>query len=83
MTWGIKQGVTAPGGVTNATRFDVGGTVKYSDALFFNHVIGDGTTQGMLDKDNTILKSINTSFTQLIFMATIWNLPMRSNLTLA
>jgi len=58
VTWGMKQGVTAPGGVTNATRFDVGGDVKYSDALFVNHLIGDGSTQGMLDKSNTILNSI-------------------------
>jgi hypothetical protein len=58
VTWGMKQGVTAPGGVTNATRFDVGGEVKYSDALFVNHLVGDGSTQGMLDKSNTVLKSI-------------------------
>lgn len=59
VTWGMKQGVAAPGGVTNATRFDVGGSVKYSDALFVNHLIGDGSTQGILDKSNTVLKSIN------------------------
>lgn len=58
VTWGMKQGVTASGGVTNAARFDVGGDVKYSDALFVNHLIGDGTTQNLPDSNNTILKSI-------------------------
>jgi hypothetical protein len=57
VTWGMKQGVEIAG-VSNATRFDVGGEVKYSDALFVNHLIGDGSTQGMPDTNNTVLKSI-------------------------
>ena len=58
VTWGIKQGVPLSGGIASATRFDLGGSVKYSDALFVNHLIGDGTTQNIPDSNGTILKSI-------------------------
>ena len=58
--WGFAQGVTAPAGgpTTTATRYDLGGTVKYSDALFSNHVMGDGTTQGIPDSNGAIMNSI-------------------------
>jgi hypothetical protein len=60
VTWGFKQNVTAPpnGPSSTATRYDLGGSVKYSDALFSNHTIGDGTTQNMPDKDGSIMNSI-------------------------
>jgi hypothetical protein len=58
VTWGFKQGITSPAVGTVSTRFDVGGDVPYSDALFVNHLIGDGTTQNMPDRDGTILNSI-------------------------
>ena len=60
VTWGFAQGVTAPAGgaSTTATRFSLGGIVPYSDALFSNHVIGDGTTQGIPDSSGSIMNSI-------------------------
>jgi len=59
VTWGMKQGVALAGGISSATRFDLGGEVPYSDALFVNHLIGDGSTQNLLDPNATILKSIS------------------------
>ena len=60
VTWGFAQGVTAPvGGISStATRYSLGGIVPYSDALFSNHVIGDGTTQNIPDSSGAIMNSI-------------------------
>ena len=60
VTWGFAQGVTAPvGGISStATRYSLGGIVPYSDALFSNHVIGDGTTQNIPDSSEAIMNSI-------------------------
>src|ERR1051325_5217891 len=60
VTWGFKQNVAAPAGgpSSTATRYDLGGVVRYSDALFSNHVIGDGTTQGLPDRDGSIQRAI-------------------------
>ncbi|HEY1271357.1 MAG TPA: hypothetical protein VGF08_05210, partial [Terriglobales bacterium] len=59
VTWGWKQGITSPAVGTVSTRFDVGGSVAYSDALFVNHLLGDGSILGILDKDETLLHSIH------------------------
>ncbi len=57
VTWGFKQGITDPAVGATSTRFDVGGSVKYSDALFVNHLLGDGSPTP--DPNATILSSIH------------------------
>jgi hypothetical protein len=59
VTWGFKQGISSPSLTGNAMRFDIGGTQSYSDALFINHMIGDGSTRGMPDNDGKIISSIH------------------------
>jgi hypothetical protein len=59
VTWGMKQGISSPAVGTVSTRFDVGGSVPYSDALFVHHLLGDGSTLGILDRDETLLHSIH------------------------
>jgi hypothetical protein len=56
--WGMKQGITSPRLSGTSTRFDLGGTLPYSDALWVNHLIGDGTTQNMLDGNESISSGI-------------------------
>jgi hypothetical protein len=58
VTWGYVQGITSPAVGTVSTRFDVGGYVPYSDALFVNHLVGDGTTQNLPDRDGTLMNTI-------------------------
>ena len=58
VTWGYVQGITSPAVGTVSTRFDVGGEVPYSDALFVNHLVGDGTTQNLPDRDGTLMNTI-------------------------
>lgn len=43
----------------NATRFDLGGTTPYSDALWSNKLIGQGTTENMPDPHRTLLPSLH------------------------
>jgi hypothetical protein len=55
VTWGMNQ----TGG---ATKFAIGGTVPYSDVLWANPVIGQGSTQGVPDSDHTLVPRL-THFT--------------------
>ena len=76
VTWGFSQGVTAPaGGVSStATRYSLGGIVPYSDALFSNHVIGEGTTQNIPDSSGTIMSSIRHMIYDVYFYGDNLNL---------
>jgi len=76
VTWGFSQGVTAPaGGVSStATRYSLGGIVPYSDALFSNHVIGEGTTQNIPDSSGTIMNSIRHMIYDVYFYGDHLNL---------
>ena len=51
VTWAMTQ----TGG---ATQFDIGGTVPYSDVLWSNPVIGQGSTQGLPDLDETLVPKL-------------------------
>jgi len=51
VTWAMTQ----TGG---ATKFDIGGTVPYSDVLWSNPIIGQGSTQGLPDTNHTLVPSL-------------------------
>jgi len=51
VTWRMTQ----TGG---ATQFDIGGTVPYSDVLWSNPVIGQGSTQGLPDNNHTLVPNL-------------------------
>ena len=59
VTWSMTQGISAPSLSGNATRFDLGGTTPYSDALWANHLIGQFSTQGLADTDHTLLPTLH------------------------
>lgn len=59
VTWGMQQGISSPSLSGDATRFDLGGTTPYSDALWNNHLIGDGSSQGMPDSDHKIVPTLH------------------------
>jgi hypothetical protein len=42
-----------------ATEFHLGGTTPYSDVLFVNPVLGQGSTQGIPDTNHTLLSTIH------------------------
>ncbi len=55
VTWAMTQ----TGG---ASKFDIGGIVPYSDVLWTNPIIGQGSTQGLPDNDHTLVPNL-THFT--------------------
>ena len=59
VTWKMTQGITSPSLSKKAAKFDIGGTTAYSDVLWNNHLIGDGSSQGMLDSDHKIVPTLH------------------------
>ena len=59
ITYAMKQGIGTPSMSGSAAKFDVGGTAIYSDALFNNHLIGAFSSQGLPDKDKTLVPSLH------------------------
>lgn len=60
VTWSMSQGVKAPSLSGSAAQFNVGGTTPYSDALFYNQLIGAFSTQGLPDTDQTLVPALRT-----------------------
>jgi hypothetical protein len=67
VTWGFVQGVTNPVLSGKSMRFDLGGSTPYADALFVNHLIGDGSTTGQPDRDGNTLRSIHNLIYEVDF----------------
>ena len=55
----MQQGILDPSLSGNATEFGVGGTTPYSDALFYNQLIGAFSTQGLPDNNQTLVPSLH------------------------
>ena len=51
VTWKMTQ-------TSTAAQFDIGGTVPYSDVLWSNVVIGQGSTQGLPDSNETLVPTL-------------------------
>lgn len=73
VTWNMTQHESAVSLSGNATRFDIGGSIPYSDVLWSNKLIGQGSTENMPDSGETILPAIhNLSYDTDVFV-TNWN----------
>lgn len=59
VAWSMKQNISAPSLSGNATQFWLGGDTPYSDALFSNKVLGQGTTTGQPDTNRKIIPNIH------------------------
>lgn len=57
--WSLQHGVTSPSLSGDATQFNVSGTKPYSDALFYNQLIGTASTQGMPDTDHQLIPTLH------------------------
>lgn len=55
ITYSMVQGIQAPSMSGQAAQYNLGGTAVYSDALFNNHLIGDGSSQGLLDSGHVLV----------------------------
>jgi hypothetical protein len=58
-TWAMTQDISSPSLSGNSTRMDIGGDTVYSDILWNNHLIGNFSTQGMPDYNQTIVPNLH------------------------
>ena len=59
VTWGTQHGVSSPSLSGNAMRASIGGKVPYSDALWYNQLIGDFSSQGIPDVNKTLVPTLH------------------------
>jgi major membrane immunogen (membrane-anchored lipoprotein) len=59
ITWSMAQGIKTPSLSGSSTQFKIGGTGPYWDVLFNNHLIGDESSQGLLDQNHAIVPSVH------------------------
>ncbi|MGA9508384.1 MAG: Ig domain-containing protein [Candidatus Sulfotelmatobacter sp.] len=55
----MNQGVQSPSLSGQATEYNVGGWTPFSDALWNNHLIGPGSSQGMPDGNQTMVPTLH------------------------
>jgi hypothetical protein len=70
ITYAMKQGVSSPSMSGSSTRFDLGGTALYSDALFNNHLIGAFSSQGLPDNNKTLVPTYHNFTYDVYFYGT-------------
>jgi hypothetical protein len=59
ITYSMAQGIKSPSLSGESTQYNLGGTAVYSDALFNNHLIGDLSSQGVLDANHTLVPTLH------------------------
>lgn len=55
ISFGMTQGIKSPSMSGVTSQMFLGGSQAYGDVLFNNHLIGDGSTQGMPDPNHTLV----------------------------
>jgi hypothetical protein len=68
--WSMDQNVGSPSLSGNASKFNTSGSKPYAVVLWYNPVIGAYSTQGLPDKDKTILPSLHNFTYDLDFYVT-------------
>ncbi len=74
ITFSMQQGIGSPSMSGSATQFNIGGTGPYWDVLFFNHLIGPYSSQGMPDSNHTIVPTLHNFTYDAYFYGTDLNL---------
>jgi hypothetical protein len=59
VNWSMNQHVSSISLSGNATQFNIGGTTPYSDVLWSNPVIGQGSTQNLPDTNHSLLTNLH------------------------
>jgi hypothetical protein len=65
VTWSMAHGVKSPSLSGNATRYSIGGTRPYSDVLFVNKTLGQGSS--IPDYNHTIIPNLHNFTYDLYF----------------
>jgi hypothetical protein len=57
-TWSMTQNVSSPSLSGHSSQMQIGGQTDYTDILWNNHLIGNFSSQGMPDPDQTIVPNL-------------------------
>jgi hypothetical protein len=68
-TWAMTQNISSPSLSGSSTRMDIGGQTVYSDILWNNHLIGNFSSQGMPDNNQTIVPNLHNFTYDVYFYA--------------
>jgi hypothetical protein len=59
ISFSMNQGITSPALSGDSSEFGLGQGAPYGDALFNNHLIGDFSSQGLPDKNKTLIPTLH------------------------
>ena len=59
VNWSMYQHVNSVSLSGNSTQFNIGGSTPYSDVLWSNPIIGQGSTQGLPDTGRTLIPNLH------------------------
>ena len=74
ITFSMKQNVNSPSLSGGATELALGGSKGYGDGFWNNHLIGDGSSQGLPDKGHTLVPTLHNFTYDVYFWADNINL---------
>jgi major membrane immunogen (membrane-anchored lipoprotein) len=78
VTWSMTQNISSPSMDSKATKFFIGGTTPYADVLWNNHLIGDGSSQGLPDTNHKLVPTLHNFTYDAYFYGT--NLSLAENI---
>jgi major membrane immunogen (membrane-anchored lipoprotein) len=68
-TWSMAQNVSSPSLSGHSSQMQIGGKTVYSDVLWNNHLIGNFSSQGLSDSNQTIVPSLHNFTYDVYFYA--------------
>ena len=72
VNWSMYQHQTSVSLTGNSTKYTIGGTTPYSDVLWSNPVLGQGSTEGIYDSNHTLLPTIhNMTLDSYVFVTNL------------
>ena len=78
LSWSMTPGITSPSVSGKAAKFTIAGSVPYADILWNNHLIGDGSSQGMPDSSHSLVQNLHNFTYDAYFYGT--NLSLSENI---
>jgi hypothetical protein len=73
ISFSMDQGVSSPSLSGDSSEFGLGQGAPYGDALFNNHLIGNGSSQGLPDSDKTLIPTLHNFVYDVYFYGTNLN----------
>jgi hypothetical protein len=73
ISFGMTPGINSPSLSGDSTEYEIGSGTPYTDVLFNNHLIGNGSSQGLPDSDKTLIPTLHNFVYDVYFYGTNLN----------